>query len=144
MSGYYGSFGKGEPVFNREDKFIIRRLLCHNDNPSGGVNTLPNSNLALISLIAGILGLTIFPLIGSIVALVIGYMAKKEIQESMGSLGGDGMVKAGIILGWIGIGLGVVSICIVGVIIAIPLCLIPMGILSENSFGFFLALASII
>lgn len=115
-----------------------------NDNPSGGVNTLPNSNLALISLIAGILGLTIFPLIGSIVALVIGYMAKKEIQESMGSLGGDGMVKAGIILGWIGVGLGVVSICIVGVIIAIPLCLIPMGILSENSFGFFLALASII
>jgi hypothetical protein len=114
------------------------------ENPSGGAYAPPNSNLALISLIAGILGLTLFPLIGSIVALIVGYMAKKEIQESMGALGGDGMAKAGLILGWIGIALGVIGFCIAGVIIAIPLCLIPLGIMSENSFGFYLLLTSLI
>ena len=114
------------------------------ENPSGGAYAPPNSNLALISLIAGILGLTLFPLIGSIIALIIGYMAKKEIQESMGSLGGDGLAKAGIILGWIGIALGVIGFCIAGAILAIPLCLIPLGIMSENSFGLYLLLASLV
>ena len=119
-------------------------MLCLTENPSGGAYSPPNSNLAIISLIAGILGLTLFPLIGSVVALIIGYMAKKEIQESMGSLGGDGMVKAGIILGWIGIALGVIGFCIVGVILAFSLCLVPLGILSENSFGLLLMLTSLI
>jgi len=64
LSGYYGSFGEGEPVFNHEDNILLKEIAMSYENPSGGVNTLPNSNLALISLIAGILGLTIFPLIG--------------------------------------------------------------------------------
>ncbi len=114
------------------------------ENPNGGTYAPPNSNLALFSLIAGILGLTLFPLIGSVVALILGYMGKKEIEESMGSLGGDGMVKAGIILGWVGIALGVIGFCIAGVFLAIPLCLIPLGIMSENSFGLFITLASLI
>lgn len=114
------------------------------DNQNGNVYTPPNSNLALIALIAGVLGLTLFPFLGSIAALIIGYMAKKEIQESMGSLGGEGMAKAGIILGWIGVALGLIGICVAGVIIAIPLCLIPLGIMSENSFGMYLILLGLV
>ena len=43
--------------------------------------------------------------IGSVLALVFGYQAKREIEASGGTQGGEGMATAGIILGWIGVGL---------------------------------------
>ena len=60
----------------------------------------PNSNMALASLILGILGWTVLPGLASIAAIVTGHMAKKEIKESMGQLGGDGMAVAGLIMGY--------------------------------------------
>jgi hypothetical protein len=99
-----------------------------NSNYSGGsYQTTPNSTMAVISLVAGILGLSLFPTIGSIIALITGYMARNEIRVSAGSLGGDGLATAGIVLGWIGIGLSVIGLCIAGFFL-IPLCLIPLGI----------------
>jgi len=98
-----------------------------------GTYDVPNSNMAMISLVAGILGLTLFPFLGSIVALVTGYMARKEIQESNGNLGGDGMATAGLVMGWIGIGLSAIGLCIGGTVFAISLCLVPLGIMSDSS-----------
>ncbi len=72
---------------------------------------LPNSNLALISLVAGILGFTLFPFIASIVAIWAGYEARKETRATPPRASGDGMATAGIIMGWIQIGLTVVSVC---------------------------------
>jgi hypothetical protein len=63
------------------------------------------------------------PFIGSIVALITGYMARKEIRGSAGALGGDGMATAGLVLGWIGVALGVLGICIGGIFILLPICL---------------------
>ena len=60
----------------------------------------PNSNMALASLILGILGWTVLPGLASIAAIVTGHMAKKEIKESTGQLGGDGMAVAGLIMGY--------------------------------------------
>jgi len=60
----------------------------------------PNSNMALASLILGILGWTVLPGLASIAAIVTGHMAKKEIKESMGQLGGDGMAVAGLVMGY--------------------------------------------
>ncbi|MGB9640965.1 MAG: DUF4190 domain-containing protein [Anaerolineales bacterium] len=93
----------------------------------------PNSSMAIVSLIAGICGLTIFPFIGSIVAVITGSMAKKEILNSRGALGGDGLAKAGIILGWIGIGLGVLGFCIAAVAIIIPFILVALGLSQSGS-----------
>lgn len=67
----------------------------------------PNSNLALASLILGILGWTILPTLGSIGAIITGHMAKNEIKGSMGALGGDGMATAGLVLGYANIAIGV-------------------------------------
>ena len=67
--------------------------------PAGVPQAVPNSGTAIVSLIFGILGLTFFPLIGSIVALITGYSARNEIRESMGTLGGGGMATAGITMG---------------------------------------------
>jgi hypothetical protein len=70
----------------------------------------PTNSMAVVSLIAGIAGLTIFFFVGSIVAVITGPMARKQIAQT-GEEGG-GMATAGIIMGWIGIGLGAVGIII--------------------------------
>ena len=69
------------------------------------MDTKSMSMKALGSLISAILGLTILPLIGSIGAIVLASMAEKEFVTNP-SLDGQGLAKAGKIIGWIGVGLG--------------------------------------
>ena len=85
---------------------------------------LPNSTMAIVSLIAGIGGVTILPGLASIVALITGFMAKKEIKESMGSLGGDGLATIGIVLGFVGIAIGLLVCCIVFFSFGLPFILL--------------------
>jgi hypothetical protein len=87
------------------------------DNSSYYTSAEKNSPLAVITLIAGILGITLFPLIGSVVAVVVGPMAKREIDESGGMLGGQNIAQIGIILGWVGLALTFIGCCMaIGVI----------------------------
>ncbi len=95
--------------------------------------THPNSSLALASLIMGILGLTFFPLVGSIIAVVTGTMARKEIRASAGALGGDGMATAGLILGWLGVGMTVFGLCIALAVIGLVFFLVPINISTQHS-----------
>ncbi len=68
--------------------------------------------LAIASLILSILGmLPVLPLIGSIAGIVTGIIARKEIRNRPDLYTGEGTAKAGIILGWIGIGLIVLAAC---------------------------------
>ena len=91
-------------------------------------SSAPNSTLAIITLIAGILGITIFPLIGSIVAVIVGPMAKREIDESGGTLGGENLAQIGLILGWIGLALSVLGCCIAFGIIGFSFMMIMFGL----------------
>ena len=93
----------------------------------------PNSSMAIVSLVAGILGLTFFPRLGSIAAVITGYMARKEIEQSLGALSGAGLATAGLVLGWIGIALGAIGLCIGGAFIIIPLCLLALGLSTQGS-----------
>jgi hypothetical protein len=52
-----------------------------------------------------VLGIVWVYWIGSILALVFGYMAKSQIEQSGGMEQGGGMATAGIVLGWIGVGI---------------------------------------
>lgn len=70
----------------------------------------PNNSLAVVSLISGIVGWTILPFIASIVAVITGHMARKQIAATGES--GAGMATAGLVLGYVMIGLSVVSILI--------------------------------
>jgi hypothetical protein len=74
-------------------------------------NILPSSTLAIVSLISGIVGFTFMPVIGGIVALITGYMARNETRSIPPKASGDGMATAGIIMGWVQLGLLVVGIC---------------------------------
>jgi Domain of unknown function (DUF4190) len=62
------------------------------------------SGKALASLILGIAGLVMLPVVGSILAIILGVSAKREIAARTG-LGGEGMATAGIILGAVGVAL---------------------------------------
>jgi hypothetical protein len=88
----------------------------------------PTNDKALISLIAGILGLTLLPLIGSIAAIITGNMAKNEIRAAAGAYSGEGLARAGVILGWVGVALGVLGFCGVILAVGIPICLVMLGL----------------
>src|SRR5450759_5194462 len=70
--------------------------------------------LAILSLVLSILGFfpPILPLVGPIAAVVTGTIARKEILAHPELYSGEGTARAGVILGWIGIGLAVLA-CLV-------------------------------
>ena len=72
---------------------------------------LPSSTLAIVSLVAGVLGFTAVPIVGGIVALITGYMARNETRSVPPRASGDGLATAGIVMGWIQVGLLVVGTC---------------------------------
>jgi hypothetical protein len=79
----------------------------------------PTSSMALVSLILGILGWVILPLIGSILAVVFGHLALGEIDRSGGQLGGRGMAQVGLVLGYSAVALEVLGVLVFGVLPAL-------------------------
>ena len=65
------------------------------------------NGLAIASMVLGILWIW---WIGSILALVFGYIARNQIKKR--GDGGGGMALAGIILGWIGVGILVLAVVV--------------------------------
>ncbi len=72
----------------------------------------PTNGLAVASLVLSLLGLVgILPLLGTILGLIFGYSARNQIAQSRGTQGGEGMAKAGIIIGWVTLGIWALGIC---------------------------------
>ena len=68
------------------------------------------SALAIVSLVAGVLGWTLLPFLGSIAAVVTGHMARSEIRRAPDRLEGDGLAIAGLVLGYLSIALAVLLV----------------------------------
>ena len=79
--------------------------------PTSNADILPTSTLAIVSLVSAILGFTFVPIIGTIVALVTGYMARSETRSIPVRASGDGLATAGIIMGWVQVALAVITVC---------------------------------
>ena len=86
------------------------------------------SILAILSTISGAASFFVIPLIGAIAALITGYMAKTEIKKSNGMVEGEGFATAGIVMGWINIGLSLMVCCV------IVLAIVLMGAFSFQIF----------
>lgn len=81
----------------------------YGEPPQYGGGSPQTSTMAVVSLITGILGIPCCGwLVLSIVAVVTGYLAKKEIAGSGGAKTGGGLAQAGFILGIVGVVLGLV------------------------------------
>jgi Domain of unknown function (DUF4190) len=74
--------------------------------------TSTTNGLAIASLVSSIAGWVICG-IGFILGIVFGSIAKNQIDQSGGTQQGRGLAVAGIIIGWVGIGLGVLVLLIV-------------------------------
>lgn len=73
---------------------------------AGGYSMAPKTNtMALVSLISSILGFTAVPFLGSIVAIITGHMALRQIRDT--GEGGAGLAKAGLIIGYVVVALTV-------------------------------------
>jgi len=66
--------------------------------------------MAIASLVLGVSGLTVVPLIGSILALIFGYMARNDVRQRPDEVSGEGLATAGIIMGWIAVGLTILGV----------------------------------
>jgi len=83
------------------------------------------STLAIVSLVLGIVSWFLLPLLGAIVAVITGHMAKREIRDSQGRLTGDGMATVGLVLGYLQLVLSVCGICFAVIFIVLGLSLTP-------------------
>ena len=73
---------------------------------------IQTSGMAIASLVMGIAGWTLLPLVGSILAIILGYAARRDIRRRPNELTGEGMAIAGLVLGWIMVVLSVIGLCI--------------------------------
>jgi Domain of unknown function (DUF4190) len=104
------------------DEVAVRNLLERLGPPEEIVNAASDSTApdqlvapyretngsAIVSVLLGVFWLAG---IGSLLALVFGYRARREIKNSGGSQKGSSLATAGIILGWVGI-----TILVLGVV----------------------------
>ena len=92
------------------------------------------SVMAIISLVTGILGFVqILPGIGPIAAVITGHIAKSEIKKSNGTIGGNGMATAGLIMGYVTLGLGLCALC---VFVLLPILLAALGLGAEGYYNY--------
>jgi uncharacterized protein DUF4190 len=70
----------------------------------------PTDGKATASLVFGILSLTCLSILAGIPAIILGHLSRGEVKRSMGRLGGGGMALAGLIMGYISIGLSLLFI----------------------------------
>ncbi|HWR64953.1 MAG TPA: DUF4190 domain-containing protein [Bellilinea sp.] len=94
------------------------------DNRITTVRTTRTNSLAIVSLVSSLAGLSVFPWLGSIIGIITGNIAGREIVASTGAEDGEGMAKAGLILGRIGALLPLVLLLI---IVALGLFFMPIG-----------------
>ncbi len=79
------------------------------------------SSLAVASLATGIAAYFLVPIAGAIAAIITGFLAQDEIRASNGRLTGQAFATAGLVLGWVQIGI----VLIFGILFAIFLAGVP-------------------
>jgi hypothetical protein len=94
--------------------------------PYGAYASPKTNTLAIISLVAGLVGIFVIPFIGSIVAIITGHMGLSQIKQT--GEGGRGLALAGTILGYVGVGFALL-------LVVFFLALLPAIIGSATTYG---------
>jgi len=83
------------------------------------IEAMPTSQLAIVSLIFGILAYIMLPVAGALVAIIAGHVALGQIRDSGGRLEGGGMARTGLILGYLQVALVVLALVAIGCLLAV-------------------------
>ncbi len=105
QGGWQSSWGQPQPEQNQWQQQPQPNQWQQQQTPqwTGYQPSPPTPGNAIASLILGIVGIVMCPIITSVIGLILGYQAKREISNSGGKLGGRGVALGGIITSWIGI-----------------------------------------
>ncbi|MDQ6908651.1 MAG: DUF4190 domain-containing protein, partial [Chloroflexota bacterium] len=68
----------------------------------------PTSGFAIASLICSIASWFLLPFIGGVLAVIFGHIARQEIRRSQGRKRGNGLLLAGLVIGYIHIAIAIV------------------------------------
>ena len=100
------------------------RPLETNQNPPSS-KTIHTSETAVASLICALLGWSVLPVLGAILAVILGHTAQNEIRDSGGTVGGSELAALGLVLGYANLGIAALAIIVVTLLallgIAIPI-----------------------
>jgi hypothetical protein len=75
-------------------------IALRHDTSVRSLRTYPTSPTAVVSLVFGILSYLALPLVGSIIAVITGHAARREIRVSGGKLDGQLLASLGLALGY--------------------------------------------
>lgn len=91
--------------------------------PSAGRRT---EGSAVASLVLGIAGFAVCPIVLHIAAIILGNQARRRIDGDP-MLEGDGLARAGVILGWVGLALyGLLLVVgLLGFLLSAPFAMLP-------------------
>lgn len=108
------------------------------ESPQSTFAQVPSTNnLAIISLVAGLVSWFLLPVVAAVVAIISGHMARGEIKRSGGAQAGDALAVVGLTLGY----LNLVASCVLpilavaGVISIGGICSLCAAISDPASFG---------
>ena len=97
--------------------------------PAIHVDAVQTSGMAIAALVMGVAGWTLLPLVGSILAIIFGNMARREIRQRPDELTGEGLAVAGLVLGWVSVGVTILVVCLG----SLGLCFF-FGVLGANGY----------
>jgi len=69
-----------------------------------------DSGAAIASLVMGIMAWTFLPILGALVAIITGHIGISEVNKGNGMVRGKGMAVAGLVMGYVQIGILVLII----------------------------------
>ncbi len=71
--------------------------------------------LAVLSLVFGLCGFTVLPLVGSVVAVICGHLARRRLPPGSG----DGYARAGLWLGWVAIAIALALVALASAVVVV-------------------------
>jgi hypothetical protein len=88
--------------------------------------TVRTSGAAIASLIFGIIAWLGLPVVGAVVAVICGHVARGEIRRMpVGTIEGDGMALAGLILGY-----AQLVLCLLGILLFVGMLFLGLSLTS--------------
>jgi len=90
----------------------------------------PTSTLAIVSLVAGVAAWVLAPVVGTVVAIVCGHLALREIESSGRVIQGRGLALAGLLLGYAQIAVAALVLLGVCVFFAVTFFLVQSAALA--------------